>query len=322
MLATALAPRPVAADEVVLRFATLAPEGSSWMKLFHLFRTTVETRTAGRVRMKFFTGGVQGDERDVLRKIRLGQLSGAALTGIGLAAIDLEVRALDLARSDEELDVLRAAIGPYLKQRLESRGFVLLGWGDVGPVHFFSNRPVRSLADLQATRTWLWSDDPVSRRMFTALGLSGVPMGVPDVLPGLATGAIDAFFGSPLATLALQWSTHARYMTSLVMLQATGATVVSRVAWERIAPADRAIFLEEAAKLESAVLHQVRSDNQRALATMVARGLVVVPTPPALAEELRRLAEPVALDIGKGFSAELQAKLKELAAKRGTAGHR
>ena len=198
-----------AAAETMLKVATLAPEGSSWMKLFHEWQKAVESRTSGRVKVKFYAGGVQGDERDCLRKIRLGQISGAAITGIGLASVAPEVRVLDIARTYQELDELRAALNDTLRKKFEEHGFVLLSWGDVGPVQLFSNRPIKTIDDLKQLKLWLWSDDPISGKLFNAIGLRGVPMGVPDVLPGLSTGQIDAFFASPLSALALQWSTHA-----------------------------------------------------------------------------------------------------------------
>ena len=137
------ADEPTAAKPVVLRFATLAPEGSAWLKLFHQFQHKVEERTQKRVAFHFYTGGIQGDERDVLRKMKLGSLHGAALTTIGLSAIDPEVRTVEMAETYQQLDALRTELAPVLQKRIEERGYVLLGWGDVGPVRFFSTVPIK-----------------------------------------------------------------------------------------------------------------------------------------------------------------------------------
>jgi TRAP-type C4-dicarboxylate transport system substrate-binding protein len=309
-LATLLLAGPALGE--TLKIATLAPEGSSWMRLSHAWQKAVETRTEGRVRIKFYSGGVLGDERDCLRKIRLGQISGASLTGIGLATIVPEVRTLDLARTYLELDGLRAALDATLRKKFEERGFVLLGWGDVGPVHLFSNRPVRSMADLQQLKIWQWTDDPVSSRLFRATGLRGVPMGVPDVLPGLSTGQVDSFPASPLAALALQWSTKVRYVTSMVLAQASGATLIAKPAFDRISPEDRRVLLEEAAKLEGAVLKQIRADNADALAAMKKSGLQLVETPPAFERELRAKGEAVAEAEAKSLPSEFQAQVRKI----------
>src|SRR6476620_11122635 len=135
--------------QTTLKIATLAPEGSSWMKLFHSWQQKVEARTEGRVKIKFYSGGMMGDERDVLRKIRLGQISGAAITGIGLSSIAPEIRALEISRTYEELDGLRAALGPDIKKAFEAKGYILGSWGDVGPVHLFTNKPIKTLDDLR-----------------------------------------------------------------------------------------------------------------------------------------------------------------------------
>ncbi|MGZ3428834.1 MAG: TRAP transporter substrate-binding protein DctP, partial [Polyangia bacterium] len=177
---------------LVVKIATLAPEGSAWMNLFHKWQARVEQRSEGRIKVKFYAGGVQGDERDVIRKMRAGQLSGAAITGIGLAMINPEVRALEAARTYPELDHARERLNPMLHKKFDEKGYLLMGWGDVGPVHIFSQRPIRSLEDLRQTKLWMFGDDPLTKSTFEALGLHGVPMGVPEVLPSLATGAIDA----------------------------------------------------------------------------------------------------------------------------------
>ncbi len=309
---TALLVATPALADTTIKIATLAPEGSSWMRLFHEWQKGVESRTTGRVKIKFYAGGVQGDERDCLRKIRLGQISGAAITGIGLAAVSPEVRVLDIARTYEELDALRSALNETLRKKFEEKGFVLMGWGDVGPVQLFSNRPVKTMDDMKQLKLWLWSDDPMSGKLFAAVGLRGVPMGVPDVLPGLSTGQVDAFFASPLSALALQWSTHAKYVTSMVLSQASGATLLSKKVFDQLSPEDQKVLMEEALKLETKVLAQIRTDNAKALEAMKTNGLQVVPTPPELDKLLRQQGEAVADTEGKKYSAEFQTQVRGL----------
>jgi TRAP-type C4-dicarboxylate transport system substrate-binding protein len=314
LVATALAAvaPSTARAETLLKIATLAPEGSAWMKLFHKWADAVQQRTEGRVRVKFYASGIQGDERDVIRKIRAGQLAGGAVTGIGLSAVCPEVRAFDIARTDAELDALRAALGDNFKKRCEERGFILANWGDVGPIHLFSKIPVKSLDDIRKLKLWQWNDDPMSRQLFDALGIRGVPMGVPEVLPALSTGQIDAFFGSPLSTLALQWGNHAKYMTSAVVGQASGATILSKKAWDAIPPADQKIMLEEQEKMQKEVLELVRGDNKRALEALKQRGMEVVATPPELVKELDRRGEAIAREAGKQFPKEVQAEVERI----------
>src|SRR3954467_4279724 len=214
-----------------LKIATLAPEGSAWMVAFHEWAKNVEEHTSGKVKVKFFAGGTAGDERDAVRKMRLGQLNGAAVTAIGLGLINSEVRVLELPmliNSYDELDFVRNKLDADLRKKFEEKGYVLLAWGDVGPVHIFSNQPIKGKADLAQLKLWAWVDDALVRELFHQLGVNGVPLGVPDVLPSLQTGLINACYGSPLSTLALQWYTKVKFMTSMHISQAIGATIMTK----------------------------------------------------------------------------------------------
>jgi TRAP-type C4-dicarboxylate transport system substrate-binding protein len=297
---------------VILKVATLAPEGSSWMKLFHQWQTKVEQRTEGRVKVKFYAGGIQGDERDVIRKIRGGQLGGAAITGVGLSLIAPEVRVLEACRTYEDLDHARGRLDATLRKKFEEKGYVLLGWGDVGPIHIFSQRPLKSLADLRQTKLWLWSDDPNTKGVFEVLGIRGVPLGVPEVLPALSTGTIDAFLGSPLSTVALQWSSHAKFATSMTMGIATGATVISKKLWDEVSPADQKVVVEEGKAMETELQKLIRTDNDNALQKMKSAGLQVVASPPAFEKELADLVIPLALKTAAAYSKEFQVEVEKV----------
>src|SRR5258706_14585884 len=143
---------PVRAEEQpqTLKIATLAPEGSSWVNLLHAWGRAVEEHTSGKVKVKFFAGGVAGDERDFVKKMKLGQLNGAVVTGIGLGLMASDVRVLELPmlfNDYTELDYVRNALHKDFAQRFEAKGYELLSWGDVGPVHIFSNIPIKERGD-------------------------------------------------------------------------------------------------------------------------------------------------------------------------------
>jgi TRAP-type transport system periplasmic protein len=271
-----------AQDTFQFKIATLAPEGSSWMNLFHQWGKAVEEHSAGKIKIKFYAGGVAGDERDAVRKMRLGQINGAAVTAIGLGLIQSQVRVLELPmliNNYAELDYVRNKFSDELRRMFEDKGYVLLAWGDVGPVHIFSNTEIKSKSDLKTTKLWAWVDDPLVRALFQQLGANGVPLGVPDVLPSLQTGLINACYGSPLSTLALQWYTKVKYMTKLQISQAIGATVVTKKDYDKL-PADlQKVLMADSRELESKVLKQIRDDNEKALVSMKQAGLQVVDSP-------------------------------------------
>jgi TRAP-type C4-dicarboxylate transport system substrate-binding protein len=310
---------PAAAQDVkTLKIATLAPEGSSWMKLFHEWANNMEKRANGKLKVKFYAGGVAGDERDAVRKMRLGQINGGAVTAVGLGLIQPEVRLLELPfmfKGYEELDHVRDSLDADFKKKFEEKGYILLGWGDVGPVHLFTNTPIKSKQDLMQTKIWAWVDDPIVRTLFQQLGLNGVPLGVPDVLPQLQTGMINACYGSPLSTLALQWHSKIKFITSMIISQSIGATVITKKAWDDLGPDLQKIVAEESKALQVKLLKSVRDDNASSLKKMESQGIQVVPTPPALIAEFEQQGKGVAAKLeGQVYSKEFRIRVEKLVA--------
>jgi len=264
------------------RIATLAPEGSRWMKLMEKGAFRVAKATDGRIKTKFYGGGSQGDERDVIRKMRMGQLDGAALTGVGLAMIYPGIRVLQLPfffADTSELDYVRKKMWPHLQKQFRKEGFELLTPGDVGWIHLFSVKAIRSREELQAAKLWVWQGDPLTNRLTEKLGINGVPLGVPEVLPALASGRIDACFSSPLAAVALQWHTKVRYMSSMRVVYAVAGMVMRKETWDSASAEDIAVQTKIGRKMLKKSLKRIRRDNARALAAMKRDGLQVSETP-------------------------------------------
>src|ERR1700733_9058779 len=200
------ASRPARADNVELRIATLAPSGSPWMEVLDKAAAETKDKSGGRVTLKYFENGQQGDERDFVRKIKLGQLDGAAVTAVGLSMIDESIRVLELPmmfESVEELDYVADKLWPYFQKKFLAKGFLLQDRGEVGWVYFLSKNKVEKIADLQSQKLWLWGDDQLVGAVFKKLRLNGVPLGVPEVDGNLTSGKIDACYSSPLAAVAL-----------------------------------------------------------------------------------------------------------------------
>lgn len=307
-----------AAAQTTLKMATLAPQGSAWMNLFDEASRTISQRTQGRVKYKYFPGGVAGDERDSIRKVKAGQLAGTAVTSVGLMQIVKDVRVLELPgmfQNDAEVDYVRDKMGPVFEKKFEEAGWVLLAWGDVGWVHMFSNTPIKSKADLSKVKMWVWTDDPVVKKLFQRLGVNGVALGVPEVLPSLQTGMINAAYGSALSTLALQWYTKVKYMTGSSTSYAIGAAVLSRKAWDGLQPGDQAILKEEARRLQGKLIAQIRKDNVASLEALKKQGIQVVAATPEFEKDLRGAATQVWSDmVGTLYSRELLEQVKQLAA--------
>lgn len=295
--------------QATLKIATLAPQGSAWMNLFDEAARNIARQTGGRVKIKYFPGGIAGDERDTIRKVRAGQLQGTAVTSIGLMQMVKEVRVLELPgmfHTDAELDYVRGRLAPEFAKKFEDAGYVLLSWGDVGWIHLFSNTPIAAKSDLSKVKMWVWTDDPVYKKLFERLGINGVALGLPEVLPSLQTGMINGAYGSSLSTLALQWYTKVKYMTEKSTSYSIGAAVLSKKAFDAIGAPDRAIIREEAKLLQGKLIAQIRKDNQAAANALAKQGLKTVRTSDAFSKQIVDASQLVWSDmVGVLYSKDL-----------------
>jgi len=299
-----------------IKFATLAPEGSSWMKIMHAIDDEVRVRTDNRLGFKFYPGGVQGDEKEVLRKIRNGQLHGGGFTGFGLGAIVSDTRVLEMPfmfDSLDELDHVRGRIEGQLKDLFAAKGYLNLGWVDVGFIYIFSNEAIANPDDLQQAKMWVWAGDPLAELFFKAFGLSPIPLAAPDVLTSLQTGVIDAAYASPLACVALQWFTRIDYMTDVPITHGLGAALVSQKALRKVDAADVAILNEVAGPLLRELTELTRVQNVEALGEMEKEGIEVVPVTPEVRNEFFQTGRSAWDDgVGELYSQELLDEVKSI----------
>jgi TRAP-type transport system periplasmic protein len=290
------------------RVATLAPDGSAWMKILGRGAEEVNKATSGRVTIKYYSGGVQGDEKDVVAKMQGGQLDGGAFTTIGMGMVDESIRVLELPmlfKTVEEMDYVREKMWPTFQARFEKKGYMLGEPGDVGFLYFYSGTPIKSIQDLTKAKVWLWGEDKIVKGMFRKLGVNGVPMGVPDVLPALNTGRINACYASPLAAVALQWYTKVKYSTSMPMAYGIGSTLIRKSAWDKMSAEDRKaadqVFKIQAEKLRKTV----RKDNERAFKAITRAGVTVIETPATMVSEFDKASQQLWQELaGKLYSKE------------------
>jgi len=311
---------PANAEE--LRVATLAPDDSAWMKVLSRGAAEIKKATEGRVTIKYYANGVQGDEKDVVRKLGLGQLDGAALTSVGLSLVDKSVRVLELPRlfkSEKELDYVRGKMWRRFQRRFEKKGYMLApGGGDVGWIYLYTNIPIKGVGDLKKVKMWRWTEDGIVKRMFAKLGINGVPLGVPQVMPALNTGRINGTYASPVAAVALQWYTKVKYATSLPMSYGIGGSILTKKAWDKIS-ADDQKKITKIMKVQSRKLRRVvRKENGRALRAMSRAGVKIIDTPPAVVKAVDDAAKQIwTAGVGSFYpKGDLDKVLKHVAEKR------
>jgi len=297
-------------QQYIIKFATLAPEGSTWMNVMREFDQAVRAESNGALGFKIYSGGVQGDEVQVLRKIKLGQLHGAGITGVGITSIAPEARILDspfLFKSYGEVDYIAEKYRSELNAAFEKGGYVNLGWAEVGWTYLFTNTPVRSPSDLKSVRMWMWEGDPVAEAMFQAMSINPIPLSVTDVLTSLQTKMIDGVYSPPLALIAMQWFSRVKYMLNAPLADATGAAVISKKKFDELPPRLQDILLRNGRMYMAKLTQLSRQDNARALETLKQGGMTIVD--PSSAESVQLYNEigtrGRTLLIGKLYSEDL-----------------
>lgn len=296
--------------EIRIKFATLAPEGSSWMKEMHRLADEVKQKTDGRVTFKFYPGGVSGDERDVIRKMRIGQIHAAGFTGVGLGEILPEVRVLDLPflfEIDQEIQHVYEKMNGYFADQFEKKGYVLLGWVPVGWVHFFSTQEIHTVEDIKKTKPWMWEGDPLVEETYNALGVKPVPLSVTDVLMSLQTGLLDTIYASPQGALALQWFTKVKTMSKVRMGYATGAVLLSKNKFNSLPDDCKPVLKKLSEKYLKRLVETIQRDNATSIKIMQDNGVQLTEMPGEKEIEAFHQAGAVARKnlVGKLFSSKL-----------------
>jgi TRAP-type C4-dicarboxylate transport system substrate-binding protein len=289
--------RPLQAQQgQELRIATLAPRGSELNKNFQKVDTGLRAATSGKWGIKLFPSGVAGDEKDVIRKMRVQQMDASVVTATGLAQIVRDVAVLDtpgVINSYAELDRVKAAMTKEWEDKFDAQDFKLLAWGEAGEYRWFSKAPIQSMGDVKKMRPWLWPESYVVKEIYKTLGANGVPLGVPEVYGGLQTGMVDMVVATAITTVGLQWHvklTHVTKRTSGVLL---AAMVINKKKWESIPEDVKGHVQSEIRKYTEGDAESTRQADRRAYKRLVDRGFTATDLSAAGEKEFQAMSVSV-----------------------------
>ncbi len=270
----------------VLKIATLSPDGTTWMRVMREGAKEVAKQTRNEVRIKFYPGGVMGNDTAVLRKIRIGQLHGGAFVSGSLSKYypGNQIYNLPLIfKTYKEVDYVRKRMDPIIMGGLEQNGFVTFGLAEGGFAYLMSQKPVRSIEDLRKQKVWIPDNDTTSLETLKTFGVSPVPLSLADVRTALQTGLIDTVTISPVGALALQWHTQVNYVTNIPLLYVYGMLAVDRKAFSKFSPESQSTLRDIMGKAFRRIDRQNRVDNDKALEALKRQGLqFILPSMDAL----------------------------------------
>src|SRR5579862_9684524 len=282
--------------QTIIRLGTLVPKGSPWHEILLNMGEEWKKASGGKIELRIYPGGEEGDEPEMVQKIRIKKLQAVALSGAGLSGIDADVTALEIPMmlsSYEELDYVRDHIANRLEKGLLQHGFVVLNWGDAGWVHFFTKQPAMRPDDIRKMKLCVLQGDNSTFELYKINGFNPVALAASDILTGLQTGLIDAFQSPPLIALANQWFGGAKNMLDIQFAQLVGATVISKDVWDKIPPPLQAQMMKSARSAGVALREEIRKAEASSIPLMQQFGLNVVHADPKAVAEWRQLSEAI-----------------------------
>jgi TRAP-type C4-dicarboxylate transport system substrate-binding protein len=261
----------------VIKFATVAPEGSTWMNVMQELADKVYEKTNGEVKFKIYSGSVQGDEKDVLKKMKINQLHAAGFTSQGMGDIVQEVRILNIPlsiKNEKEADYILEKMGPYFEKQFEKKGFIVLGWPEVGFAYIFTKQKVDSIASFRKIKMWIWGEDVLVNSLFKELSVVPIPLSLIDVMQALQTGMIEGVYGSPLSAIAMQWQTMTKYIIDMRIAYVPGGVLINKNMWLKMPEKTREIIKQEAKNSFRKLTELSRKENNEALEILKKSGVV------------------------------------------------
>ena len=265
-----------------IKIATISPDGTLWMQEMRAGAKEVKKRTQGRVVFKFYPGGVMGSDENVLRKIRIGQLQGGAVTMGSLRGVysDIDIYSLPyLFSSFKQVDYVRERLDQTLLDELEKKGFVAFGFGEGGFTYMMSDSPLYTVEDVRKQKVWIPGGNKVGEAVFNSAGVSPVTLPISDVLTGLQTGLVNTVITSPIGAIALQWHTRVKYVMDVPLNYIAAILVIDKKAFNKIKKEDQAIVREIMKGAFERISAANRRDNQAAQAALKQQGIEYVSIP-------------------------------------------
>jgi TRAP-type transport system periplasmic protein len=306
---------PAQAAPVLIKLGTIAPKDSRYDQVLEEMGQKWAEASGGQVKLRVYPGGVAGGESDMVRKIGVGQLQAAAITTVGMHDISPEPQALNipmLVKTPEELEYVLAKVRPRLDAALAKKGFVVMSWASAGAPRLFSTIPLKTPADLDGIKIWAWDGDPAAAESFKVAGFHPVVLSSTDIVPSLQTGLINAVAEPPLFVFVTRTFEKANYMLDIRWGMLSGATVVRKETWDKIAPDIQPKLLaiaDDTAKLLSAEIKHLDDD---AVEQMKKQGLHVTAAPEGPWQAATEKAWPTVR--GKVVPADLFDEVKRLVA--------
>jgi TRAP-type C4-dicarboxylate transport system substrate-binding protein len=306
-----------AAETQYLRIATLAPRDSDLAKGFLKLDQGLKKASHGAWGVRLYPSGVAGDEVDVLRKMKIGQMDASIITSVGLSQIVRETTLLNtpgVIRDYKGLEAVQKEMTKEWDASFEKAGYNLIAWGETGQLRWFAKQPLTRPSSVKSMRPWVWPSAHALKETLLALGANGVPLGVPEVYGALQTGMIDMVTSTCVALISLQWHSNLKYMTKDPSGVLVGAMLMSGAKWKALPPDVQKIVQDEINRNQESDKQDIRKADERSYQNLLKRGYTANEWTGDAKKEAETMMETVQKRlVGRMYTAEQLARVKKLA---------
>jgi TRAP-type C4-dicarboxylate transport system substrate-binding protein len=286
---------------VTLRLASVAPDGTAWARELKAFARDVSQQTNESLQVKWYLGGIAGDDLIAANRIQKDQLDGLGSGGMLCERVSPIMRAVHmLAEKREESFFVLNRLHKDVEEEMKKSGFVYLGAAGLGPDVVFTREPIRTMDDLKKQRLWVWNNDDVAKIIYPPMGVQAMPMPIEEGYKAYDDRRTDGYIALPAAALAFQWSAQTRYVTDLRMGFVTGCVMVSQRAYDQIPIDARDAFRAAGAKLQMRFEDLGRTQDEQLLhgGLFIKQGLKPMAAEAALRDAYHKAALEVRARLG------------------------
>lgn len=229
-----------------LKAADVHPAGYPTVVAVENMGKRLEAATQGRIKFQMFPGSVLGGEKEMIEQTQVGAIQ-VLRTSLGpVGPVVPEVNVFNMPFVFRNIAHMRAVIdGPIGQELLDKLSasparLVGLAWMDGGSRSLYTKKPVRKPEDLKGQKIRMMGN-PLFVDTMNAMGGNGISMGYGEVFSALQTGVIDGAENNPPSLFtANHFKAGARYYSQTNHLIIPEILVMSKVAWDKLAPADQA----------------------------------------------------------------------------------
>jgi TRAP-type C4-dicarboxylate transport system substrate-binding protein len=269
---------PLAAQTITLQIGAAVPANSPWDLGLRKLAAEWSRISGGRVRLSYPRSMANASQEDLLQKMKFS-LDGGMLETTGLFFIDKDFLLLSMPsiiHDEKEFAAAMGAMRPIMKARLADR-YELVTVAQGGYLHFFSNRPILSPADLVNVRIGVDASQDILMKQMQAIGARTVKSDMSTTLLQFNSNALDANYSSPLiiATLWSQFKRSISHMSSFRLSPFYGALLINKRSWDRVPDEFKPALLAAADQISLEIASEALKLEREAIAMMQSQGLSV-----------------------------------------------